>query len=83
MNINVLKSITETDYENWESLISDNNFFNSYSWILGLEKSLGKSEILIASDKGSTVFACPLWEGDKNSQFKTLRNFKTDSTDIG
>ncbi|KRR12595.1 hypothetical protein CQ12_34920 [Bradyrhizobium jicamae] len=55
------------DEHEWDALISDNNFYNSYRWLRALEHSFGATDVLAVHGSASLVAACTLWEGDQAS----------------
>ncbi len=51
----------------WDALVSDNNFYNSYRWLRALENSFGTTDVLAVHGPAGLVAACTLWEGSQSA----------------
>ncbi|KRR29858.1 peptidogalycan biosysnthesis protein [Bradyrhizobium retamae] len=62
----VSQKLSDMDEHEWDALVSDDNFYNSYRWLRGLEHSLGATDVLSVHGSAGLVAACTLWEGDQS-----------------
>lgn len=56
-------SISSLDYHEWDSLVNDSNFFNSYRWLRSLEYLSRPRPVLAIFGPGGLLAGCPIWEG--------------------
>lgn len=56
-------SISSLDPHEWDSLVEDSNFFNSYRWLCSLEYMSHPRAILAAFGPAGLLAGCPVWEG--------------------
>lgn len=56
-------SISSLDHHEWDSLVEDSNFFNSYRWLQSLEYFSRPRSVLAAFGPGGLLAGCPIWEG--------------------
>ncbi|MCT8998343.1 peptidogalycan biosysnthesis protein [Chelativorans intermedius] len=60
------------DEHEWDALVSDENFYNSYRWLASLDLAFGPAEVLTVRGSGGLLAACPLSEGDSSSPMFSL-----------
>ncbi|MDA9453928.1 hypothetical protein XI00_06620 [Bradyrhizobium sp. CCBAU 21359] len=60
----VSQNLCDIDEHEWDSLISDDNFYNGYRWLRALEHSFGATEVIAVHGSAGLVAGCTVWEGD-------------------
>ncbi|MFG6178781.1 peptidogalycan biosysnthesis protein [Halomonas sp. THAF12] len=56
-------TISSLDQHEWDSLVEDRNFYNSYRWLRSLEYLSHPRSVLGIFGPGGLLAGCPLWEG--------------------
>ncbi|KMM83821.1 hypothetical protein TU78_15220 [Pseudomonas taetrolens] len=59
------------DRHEWDGLINDENFYNSYDWLASLEHAQGPADILKVYGASGLLAGCPLWTGDAGTTLFT------------
>ncbi|WP_342734469.1 hypothetical protein [Bradyrhizobium sp. B117] len=62
----VTEGLCGFDEHEWDALVGDNNFYNSYRWLRALEHSFGATDVLAVRGPAGVVAACTVWEGDQS-----------------
>lgn len=74
-----LQTLDNVDRDEWDTLVSDTDFFHSYEWLSSLDHAYSRAELLTVGDSNGLLTGVPLWNGDTGSglfsattQFGTL-----------
>ncbi|WP_127598593.1 hypothetical protein [Nitratireductor alexandrii] len=74
----VSEKLCELDEHEWDALVSDENFYNSYRWLRALEHALGETDVLTVRGPAGLVAACTLWNGGQSPGLFYLPSFVAD-----
>ncbi|MFC6340237.1 hypothetical protein GIR22_01730 [Pseudomonas sp. CCM 7891] len=61
---NISCSTPYIDRHEWDGLITDENFYNSYEWLASLEHAQGPTEALTVYGSSGLLAGCALWAGE-------------------
>ncbi|MGF6189340.1 peptidogalycan biosysnthesis protein [Serratia sp. 2723] len=57
-------NIEHIDRHEWDALVTDHDFFNSYDWLAALDYALGKGDIFTLYGSAGLLGGCALWQGE-------------------
>jgi hypothetical protein len=63
----VLASTADVDRHQWDALVSDHDFFNSWGWLASLDHALGDTPLLTVRGPTGLLTGCALWDGERTS----------------
>lgn len=66
------------DEHEWDSLVSDSDFFNSHGWLASLDRALGPAEVLAVRGPAGLAAGCALWGGESAQGLFHLPDFFPD-----
>ncbi|AKP34943.1 peptidogalycan biosysnthesis protein [Yersinia aleksiciae] len=58
-------SIEHVDLHQWDSLVTDHDFFNSHGWLAALDYALGEREVFTLYGSAGLLGGCALWDGEE------------------
>lgn len=70
----ISRSIPNIDRNEWDGLITDDNFFNSYEWLESLDHAQGACEILTLHGPAGLFAGCALWPGESDEGMFSARS---------
>ncbi|OSL74978.1 hypothetical protein EAXG_01510 [Escherichia coli TA054] len=74
-NPTLLPNIECIERDQWDSLVTDHNFFNSHGWLAALDYSLGEGEIFTLYGSAELLGGCALWGGENQPGLFYLPDF--------
>lgn len=57
-------NIDHIDRNQWDSLVTDHDFYNSHGWLAALDYALGEGEVFTLYGSDGLLGGCALWDGE-------------------